>query len=145
MAEKEKYRPPINHVPDKTILRHVLQENGALKAENDELRDALERKEKAIAAFKEWQSKVAEHNFKFWLGRGAELMKERPSEDLLCALRQFLAHYQSVKKKTEELEKQLNQLQGLIINMEKWSQALSTELSKYVNGENTTDSTDDTD
>lgn len=103
-------RKPHNDVPDRTILRYVLRENGALKAENEELQDKiklLERqlanKAKAISAFKEWQSKVAEYNVEYWLNQGIELLKEPPKKELIKALRQYVCTYHTYKDKIHTL------------------------------------------
>lgn len=130
--ENKNYRPPINNVPDKTILRHVLRENEELKAENEVLKEKVERQEKAITAFKEWQSKVAERSFQYWLSKGAELMKEKPSKELLRSLRQYLLHRSGVTKKIAEIMPELNSIYSLLLNMNGYGQTLSEELEKFM-------------
>ena len=77
-------------VPDSAIIKQLLVENGKLKSEIAYLESELDNKKKAIAAFKEWQSKVAEYNYHYWLNKGVELLHERPSEDVLHQLRSVL-------------------------------------------------------
>lgn len=119
MEQESKYRQPHNEVPDKTILRYVLRENGALKAENEELQEKiklLERqlanKAKAISAFKEWQSKVAEYNVEYWLNQGIELMKEPPKKELIKALRQYVCTYHTYKDKVNTLISLIQKLEA---------------------------------
>ena len=57
-------------LPPETTLKYIIKEkhalqleNGVLKAEIDELKAEIERKDKAIAAFKKWQSRVAQYKF----------------------------------------------------------------------------------
>lgn len=126
MEQESKYRLPHNEVPDKTILKYVLRENGALKAENEELKYEikklqiqLENKAKAITAFKEWQAKVAEYNYSYWLNQGIELMKEMPSPTLTNALRRFLEKNDLAKKQIKKLLPQLQSVASLRDTLEK--------------------------
>ena len=126
MEQESKYRLPHNEVPDKTILKYVLRENGALKAENEELKYEikklqiqLENKAKAITAFKEWQAKVAEYNYSYWLNQGIELMKEMPSPTLTNALRRFLEKNDLAKKQIKKLLSQLQSIASLRDTLEK--------------------------
>ena len=124
--EQEYLRKPHNDVPDGVILKYVLRENGALKAENEELKYEikklqiqLENKAKAITAFKEWQAKVAEYNYSYWLNQGIELMKEMPSPTLTNALRRFLEKNDLAKKQIKKLLSQLQSIASLRDTLEK--------------------------
>lgn len=139
MEQESKYRLPHNEVPDKTILKYVLRENGALKAENEELRYEikklqiqLENKAKAITAFKEWQAKVAEYNYSYWLNQGIELMKEMPSPTLTNALRRFLEKNDLAKKQIKKLLSQLQSVASLRDTLEK---ELNEQLEEKSNDE----------
>ena len=110
MEQENKYRLPHNEVPDKTILKYVLRENGVLKAENEELKFEIQQlqiklknRERAITAFKEWQAKVAEYNYSYWLNKGIELMREIPNPTLTNALRRFLEKNDTAKKQIKKL------------------------------------------
>lgn len=124
--EQEHLRKPHNDVPDKTILKYVLRENGALKAENEELKYEikklqiqLENKAKAITAFKEWQRKVAEYNYSYWLNQGIELMQEIPNPTLTNALRRFLGKNDTAKKQIKKLLSSLQSVESLRDTLEK--------------------------
>lgn len=78
-------------VPDKTIIRHLSIENGKLKSEIQYLEDEIVRRDKAIEAFKHWQSRVAEYKWDYWLGEGISLMENPPSKDSVERLRSLLA------------------------------------------------------
>lgn len=83
---------PCNEVPPETIIRRLSIENGKLKSEIDELKDKLERKDKAIAAFKKWQSKVAEYKWQYWLQEGILLMDTPPDNSILKKLFKLLEY-----------------------------------------------------
>ncbi|MBO7582114.1 MAG: hypothetical protein J6T38_11455 [Bacteroidaceae bacterium] len=87
-------------LPPETTLRYVIQEkhalqveNGILKAENDDLKAEIERKDKAIAAFKKWQSRVAQYKFEYWMAEGMKLMEEQPEEKRFKEFRRIIMHY----------------------------------------------------
>ena len=87
-------------LPPETTLRYVIQEkhallveNGILKAENDDLKAEIERKDKAIAAFKKWQSRVAQYKFEYWMTEGMKLMEEQPEEKRFKEFRRIIMHY----------------------------------------------------
>lgn len=124
--EQEHFRKPHNEVPEKTILKYVLRENGALKARNEELKYEIKKlqiqltnKAKAITAFKEWQRKVAEYNYSYWLNQGIELMQEIPSPTLTNALRRFLEKNDLAKKQIKKLLSQLQSVASLRDTLEK--------------------------
>ena len=79
-----------NEVPPETVIRHMAIERGKLLAEIDELKDQLARKDKAIEAFKKWQSRVADYKWHYWLNEGVKLMEEPPDKAMLNALKNLL-------------------------------------------------------
>ena len=88
-------------LPPETTLKYVIKEKhalqveiGMLKAENDELKAEIERKEKAIAAFKKWQSRVAQYKFEYWMLEGRKLMEEQPEEKLFKDIYRLILHYE---------------------------------------------------
>ena len=88
-------------VPPETTLKYIIQEKkalqieiGSLKAEIDFLKAEIERKDKAIAAFKKWQSKVAQHKFEYWMLEGRKLMEEQPEEKLFKDIYRLILHYE---------------------------------------------------
>lgn len=79
-----------NEVPPETVIRHMTIERGKLLSEIDELKDQLARKDAAIAAFKKWQSKVADYKWHYWLSEGIKLMETPPETEMLNALKKLL-------------------------------------------------------
>lgn len=132
MKREEAMRKPHNDVPDKTILRYVLQEKGALQAENAELKHQIKlletqlgNKAKAITAFKAWQAKVAEYHYSYWLNQGIQLMQEVPNERLTATLQKLLTRNDVVKRTARKL---LSQIQGLEAIKQNLEQILEEEL-----------------
>ena len=87
-------------LPPETTLKYIIKEkhalqleNGVLKAEIDELKAEIERKDKAIAAFKKWQSRVAQYKFEYWMQEGRKLMEEQPEEKRFKEFRRIIMHY----------------------------------------------------
>lgn len=124
--EQEYLRKPHNDVPAETILKYVLKEKGELQAENEELKFKLKQyeqqlanKAKAITAFKEWQAKVAEYNYSYWLNQGVELMQEIPNPTLTNALRRFLGKNDTAKKQIKKLLSSLQSVESLRDTLEK--------------------------
>lgn len=137
--KQELYRKPHNDVPAETILKYVLKEKGELQAENEELKFKLKQyeqqlanKAKAITAFKEWQAKVAEYNYSYWLNQGIELMKEMPNPTLTNALRRFLEKNDLAKKQIKKLLSQLQSVASLRDTLEK---ELNEQLEEKSNDE----------
>lgn len=91
-------------VPRETIMRHVLLENGKLKSEVDYLKNELEKRDKMIAAFKKWQSKVCEYKWRYWLTNGVALAEEKPDKNVLHQLVKFLSSDDYYKKFTKKYE-----------------------------------------
>lgn len=81
-------------VPPETILKYVIKEKRALQLEVEQLRAELERKDKAIAAFKKWQSKMAKYKCDYWLSEGMKLMEEQPEEKRFKQFRRIVLHYE---------------------------------------------------
>ena len=92
----------MNKVPPETVIRHMAKERDKLEAEIADLKAQLVRKDEAIAAFKKWQSKVAEYKWEFWLREGIKLMETPPDAEMLHTLKNLLGcHriFQSWEKK----------------------------------------------
>lgn len=79
-----------NEVPPETIIKHMAREKGELLAYIDELEDKVKRRDEAIAAFKKWQSKVAEYKWQYWLQEGIQLMETPPDNKMLRVLIKLL-------------------------------------------------------
>lgn len=82
-----------NDVPPETVIRHMAEERGKLLVEIDELRDEVARKDRAIASFKRWQSKVAEYKWNYWLSEGVRLMETPPDKAMLTCLQNLLGRH----------------------------------------------------
>lgn len=67
-------------ITDRYKLRKALQEIGELKSEIEYLRYEVEQRDKAITAFKKWQSRCAEYKYQYWLQEGLKLLEEQPEE-----------------------------------------------------------------
>ena len=101
-----------NDVPVETTLRHVLMENGKLESEIDflkseirRLEDEIKRKDKAIKDFKDWQRRVAEYNYTYWLTKGIELAGNLPDKELVNAVRRSLEKRHQFAKVLDTLYK----------------------------------------
>ena len=81
-------------VPPETTLKYIIQEKKALQIEIGSLKAEIERKDKAIAAFKKWQSKVAQHKCEYWMLEGRKLMEEQPEEKLFKDIYRLILHYE---------------------------------------------------
>lgn len=84
-------------VPQETIIRHLSRENGELKSEIEHLRytiaqknDMIKTRDKAIADFKKWQSKVAEYKWRYWLGEALQLTDKLPDKEVLFEMKRVL-------------------------------------------------------
>lgn len=79
-------------VPTETILKYKVRECGQLKAEIDYLKNEIEWRDRAIADFKKWQSRMAEYKMEYWLCEAKKLLQESPNE------REFKAAAKLLKK-----------------------------------------------
>lgn len=85
----------MNHnVPPETLLRYVIKEKRALQLEVERLQAEIECKDRAIADFKKWQSRVAKYKFDYWLSEGMKLMEEQPEEKRFKDFRRLVLHYE---------------------------------------------------
>ncbi len=95
-------------VPDTAIIRQLIKENEQLKKEINRLNDALILKNRAIADFKVWQSKIALYKYKYWLAEGLKLANESVDMKQVETLRRFFAHHSTysrwLKKCTNAME-----------------------------------------
>ena len=81
MTDIEMQHPRLNEdVPDSTILQYIRRENQQLRQENEELKTELKKRDIAIHDFKQWQAKIAEYNWLYWVQKGCELMENPPGE-----------------------------------------------------------------
>ena len=92
-------------VPQEAIIKQLLIENGKLKSEVAFLESELESKNKAIAAFKEWQKNVADRNYLYWLNEAVNIMHERPSDKILGKIRSLVTDSYACKKMETQLER----------------------------------------
>ena len=57
-----------------------------LRLEKAELKHKLDCKEQAIASFKQWQSRVADYKYNYWLNEGLKLANVQPDRKQVEAL-----------------------------------------------------------
>lgn len=95
-------------VPAEAVLKQVLIENGQLKSEIDYLKNELENRDKAIAAFKVWQSRVAKYNVDYWLNEGYKLVGEPIDEERVKHIRSLVLKHRLFQTRLDTLEKTLN-------------------------------------
>ena len=85
----------LNHyIPDAVIIKQY-------KKEIKKLKQKLENQDKAIEAFKKWQSRVAERNVHYWLNEGLKFLSEEfNNEDLkdIRKLHNIVTEYKSKMK-----------------------------------------------
>lgn len=100
-----------NDVPIEAQLRAVLKENGELKSEIQyleselkKLKSSMEMKDKAIRDFKDWQRRVAEYNYDYWLTKGIELAGKLPDKELVDAVRKSLQKRRQFAKVLDMLD-----------------------------------------
>lgn len=93
-------------VPDSTIIRHLKNYISVLEEENSRLRNSLNNKEKAIKAFKEWQSKVADYKVTYWLNEGIKLLSEETKKEIgdIKSFRKFFTDRKSYHKMYKDLK-----------------------------------------
>lgn len=97
-------------VPNETIIRHMQVERGKLLAEIDELKYEIEKRDKAITAFKKWQAKVADYKYQYWLREGIKLMTETPDEKQFNALFKLVNHWNLFESRFNTLKKSIKQM-----------------------------------
>jgi len=97
-------------VPDSAVIRQLSIENGKLKAEIDFLREELDRKNKAIEAFKKWQSKVATFHVNYWLTDGIRLIDNPPSAEAVRKLRRIISKTSILDGRMQSIERSYQSL-----------------------------------
>ena len=118
MTEIDIQHPRLNEdVPDSTILQYVKRENRQLRQENEELKAELRKRDIAIHDFKQWQAKVAEYNWLYWVRKGCELMENPPGEEerkalvaVLTRVNPFAEQIAKVKQTIKKLRTEIRQL-----------------------------------
>lgn len=102
-------------VPERTILRYVQKEKAQLERENDRLRleikrlqGEIDRRDRAIAAFKKWQGKVAEYKYDYWLHEGLKLMEEQPEQEECKALFRLVNSHAVFEQRFQALKRSLD-------------------------------------
>ena len=97
-------------VPLETIYRHALRENARLNAEIARLESKVKKQEKAITAFKEWQRKVAERNYEYWIASAKDVIRDGIDVEEANQLLNFfksLKEYKTMVKMFEREKKKL--------------------------------------
>lgn len=92
-------------VPPETIIRHLSREKGELQSEISELKDLLHKRDTAIAAFKQWQKKVAEYNINYWITEGVKLLDQNPNPILLKKARKVAEKNRAFAELEKKVEK----------------------------------------
>ena len=100
-----------NDVPPEAIIRQQRLEMIRLRQEIDELKSKLELREKAIAEFKKWQSKVAERNYSYWLNEGLKLAHNQPDKEQLNHLKNLLGNFDRYKRYLTYIERAAAQVE----------------------------------
>lgn len=95
----------VNEVPPETIIRHLSREKGELQSEISELKDLLHKRDTAIAAFKQWQKKVAEYNINYWITEGVKLLDQNPNPILLRKVRRVAEKNRAFAELEKKVEK----------------------------------------
>ena len=98
-------------VPPETILKYVIKEKYMLQLEVEQLRAKLRRKDEAIAAFKKWQSRMAQYKCRYWLSAGMKLLEEQPDEERFKEFRNLVSHYESFELHFRLAEHNYNKVQ----------------------------------
>ena len=97
-------------VPVETILKHVLRENGMLKNENACMKDELQRKSQAIAAFKKWQQNAIKWRISEFLDSSREVLEEPLPPQLVKTLNKIAKYTESIRASQLNLQTALNNL-----------------------------------
>lgn len=92
-------------VPPETIIRHLSREKGELQSEISELKYLLQKRDTAIAAFKQWQKKVAEYNINYWITEGVKLLDQNPNPILLKKVRRVAEKNRAFVELEKKVEK----------------------------------------
>lgn len=125
MTDIEIQHPRLNEdVPDSTILLYVKRENRQLRLENEQLKAELKKRDIAIHDFKQWQAKVAEYNWLYWVQKGCELMENPPGEAerkalvaVLSRVNPFSEQIAKVKQTIKKLRTEIKQLAKMEVDM----------------------------
>ena len=131
MTDIEIQHPRLNEdVPDSTIMLYVKRENRQLRLENEQLKAELKKRDIAIHDFKQWQAKVAEYNWLYWVQKGCELMENPPGESerkalvaVLGRVNPFSEQIAKVKQTIKKLRTEIKQLAKMEVEMGEESSA----------------------
>lgn len=92
-------------VPAEAIVKQLLIECGKLKSEIAYLEEEISRRDKAISEFKEWQKKVCDQKYKYWLNEGLKIAEREPPLAEVNALREILGNDATCMRYINRLEK----------------------------------------
>ena len=127
-------------IPSETILRHVIEENKKLQIEINRLTAEIEWRDKAIAAFKRWQSKVATFKMEYWFNEGIRLMENPPKDIDFKSIRryihdrcQFDYHYALAEKYYELAENNYKKMQEAQEEIDKTAKLLNVDVKDLLN------------
>lgn len=84
-------------VPTETIIRNQQAQIASLERQLTERDVQIQQLQEAISAFKQWQSKVATYNYKYWLEEAVHLMDEMPPIAELKAVRHLIMNRRKCK------------------------------------------------
>ena len=102
----------VKDIPNETIWRNAYNnevvKNKQLRIKIRELNAIINKKDKAIKAFKEWQPKVAKHNYEYWLGEGIKLLDKIPDEKQVNAIKSLLNSYNGLQNMETRVQKAYN-------------------------------------
>ena len=129
----------LNHdLPDEVIekykIKKILQDYGELQSEVEYLKYELEQKDKAIRAFKKWQSRCAEYNYQYWLNEGIKLLEEQPEErewralySLINGWKMFNTRFKTILKNIKGIEAARKTLLTMIEEQEKLNNSINNQ------------------
>lgn len=86
-------------------IERLKKENARLTSENATLRGQLKKREQAINEFKQWQARVAERNYDYWLTKGLTLANREFNSKLVSALCLFLGSEEKYDKRVKKILK----------------------------------------
>ena len=106
-------------VPPEAIIRQLVKENKRLRLEKAELKHKLDCKEQAIASFKQWQSRVADYKYSYWLNEGLKLASVQPDKNQVEALRVIFGNDATYKRWIKKCENAAQQIEKAGIRLNK--------------------------
>ena len=120
-------------VPPEAVIRQLQKQVNKLKLEKAIIKNNLDCKEQAIAAFKKWQAQVAERKWQYWLGQGIELMETPPDTMLLNKVRSIISTNVCLQEWERKVERVLASCEKARSNFRKY--LYEQELKKELNNE----------